>query len=77
MASTDEDPPYYGPPFRRSLVVVNEWPCVRRVLKMFRTEEPDQRWLIDIAETLLYSRIQYKITVVDDHSNNRLISHLY
>jgi transposase InsO family protein len=31
---------------------------------------------IDVTETLLHGRVLYKITVVDDHSNYRLISRL-
>jgi transposase InsO family protein len=34
------------------------------------------RWQIDVTETLLHGRVLYKVTVVDDHSNIRLVSHL-
>lgn len=58
----------------RSLGVVNERPYKRRVWKRFRAENPNQRWQIDVTETLLDGRKLYKITVVDDHSNYRLAS---
>jgi len=60
----------------RSLGLVRERPYKRRVWKRFRAEYPNKRWQIDIAETLLGGRTLYKVTVVDDHSNYRLISHL-
>jgi transposase InsO family protein len=62
--------------FLRSLGLVQERPYKRRVWKRFRAEYPNKRWQIDITETLLHGRILYKITVVDDHSNTRLVSHL-
>jgi len=56
--------------------LVNERPYKRRVWKRFRAETPNQRWQIDVAETLLEGRELYKITVIDDHSNYRLASFL-
>jgi len=58
------------------LGLVRKRPYKRRVWKRFRAEEPDQRWQVDIAETSLDGRRLYKITLVDDHSNYRLASHL-
>lgn len=60
----------------RALGLVNERPYKRRVWKRFRAEAPNQRWQIDVAETILDGRRLYKITLVDDHSNYRLISRL-
>ena len=60
----------------RSLGLVNERPYRRRVWKRFRAEAPNKRWQTDITETLLHGRSLYKITVVDDHSNHRLVSRL-
>lgn len=60
----------------RSLGLVKEKPYKRRVWKRFRADAPNKRWQIDITETLLHGRSLYKITVVDDHSNYRLVSQL-
>lgn len=60
----------------RALGLVRETPYKRRVWKRFRAEEPNQRWQIDVAETCLSGRRLYKITLVDDHSNYRLVSRL-
>jgi transposase InsO family protein len=60
----------------QALGLVRKRPYKRRVWKRFRAEEPNQRWQIDVAETGLHGRPLYKITLVDDHSNYRLASHL-
>jgi transposase InsO family protein len=60
----------------KSLKLVKERPYRRRVWKRFRAEAPNKRWQTDITETLLNGVSLHKITVVDDHSNYRLASHL-
>jgi len=60
----------------KSLGLVKERPYRRRVWKRFRAEYPNKRWQIDVTETLHHGRVLYKVTVVDDHSNCRLVSHL-
>jgi transposase InsO family protein len=60
----------------RRLGLVDERPYRRRVWKRFRADYPNMRWQIDVTETRLHGRVLYKVTVVDDHSNYRLVSHL-